>query len=973
MPTARPFAYNTGSTISGTIQFGNLAIGYPDIGFEATGLQWWNGPDEDLGYIIACSDPICEHTGPNEEIVPIAFWRSEEKTDASFIDVVNCVAGFQETFNSANEAKSWLDSQNCWTNWVPTATSTPTATQTETATPTPTLTQSETATPTQSVTATQTETSTPTPTPTVSITSTLTDTPTPTQTSTPTITATPTQTLTATQTVTPTPTTSITSTLTETPTSTPTVTATQTETSTPTPTLTSTLTETATPTQTVTATQTQTSTLTLTPTPTTLPPQEFLLNYSSNNCAEACEGFGPPCSNCFTYYSVNGSSLANGTTLYTDYNLTTLASNGYYSDGIKCWEIQGSPGGVLNNEQNCPTPTPTPTSTSTNTPTPTPTEVVVDFIIISQEEEQLMLQNGVDRIKLQDNEIPPLSTPSPTPTLTATRTLTPTVSVTSTLTRTSTPTTSVTSTPTTSVTSTLTQTSTPTASVTSTLTQTTTNEPAFPTPTATPTVTATQTVTATPTVSLTSTRTQTPTPTQTATSTVTATPTQTLTATRTVTPTQTVSQTATRTQTATPTQTATLTVTSTPTRTVTSTLTQTSTPTISLTATRTVTPTSTPTLTATRTVTPTVTRTVTSTPTATDPCTGYAVKLGFELDNDTCTTVCAKSSTDTTVYTDTPIANGVRVYNTKAECQSKFPTFSWNTIPYLVYNNVCYNLAEDGTLSNGTVCTTPTPTPTRTSTSTPTPTPTSTYICEQIMIKVPFNGTCQQACDSIEEPAYARLPVTNGSTIYTTNTKCRNSIANTDWSGVGKIVYNNICYDISSAGVLSNGTPCTVTPTPTPSNTPTNTPTLTRTVTPTPTRTTTLTPTATSFAQYTSATTCNTLIDNKAWEGSGGRGIFTVTIDLGSATGLVTLDYNAFGVPDKFEIIWNGSTVIDTGFRGNSSFDSQLNALGYPNVSGPGLGNASFTKTSASPSIATLIITAPLNGTGWTAKVYCPL
>jgi hypothetical protein len=62
MSFARPFAFNTGSTISGTIQVGNLAVGYPTSGFDATGLQWWNGPDEELGYVIA--QPVSGDTQP---------------------------------------------------------------------------------------------------------------------------------------------------------------------------------------------------------------------------------------------------------------------------------------------------------------------------------------------------------------------------------------------------------------------------------------------------------------------------------------------------------------------------------------------------------------------------------------------------------------------------------------------------------------------------------------------------------------------------------------------------------------------------------------------------------------------------------------------------------------------------------------------------------------------------------------------
>ena len=52
MSTSRPFAYNTGAPISGTTQVGNLAVGEPTSGFTVN-PQFWNGPDEDLGYVIA--------------------------------------------------------------------------------------------------------------------------------------------------------------------------------------------------------------------------------------------------------------------------------------------------------------------------------------------------------------------------------------------------------------------------------------------------------------------------------------------------------------------------------------------------------------------------------------------------------------------------------------------------------------------------------------------------------------------------------------------------------------------------------------------------------------------------------------------------------------------------------------------------------------------------------------------------------
>ena len=57
MPTTRPFAYNTGSAINGTDQIGDLAIGVDpeDYSKDPGGVKWWNGPNEELGYVIAYS------------------------------------------------------------------------------------------------------------------------------------------------------------------------------------------------------------------------------------------------------------------------------------------------------------------------------------------------------------------------------------------------------------------------------------------------------------------------------------------------------------------------------------------------------------------------------------------------------------------------------------------------------------------------------------------------------------------------------------------------------------------------------------------------------------------------------------------------------------------------------------------------------------------------------------------------------
>jgi len=121
MATSRPFAYNTGSTISGTEQVGSIAIGTPTSGFTSTGLRWWNGPDEDLGYVIAHTVP--SGTQPNPVGVPayIGFWRTSGKTDNVFTGLCQYISSFTgtpQTFASASAAKTWLNSAGYWTSYV---------------------------------------------------------------------------------------------------------------------------------------------------------------------------------------------------------------------------------------------------------------------------------------------------------------------------------------------------------------------------------------------------------------------------------------------------------------------------------------------------------------------------------------------------------------------------------------------------------------------------------------------------------------------------------------------------------------------------------------------------------------------------------------------------------------------------------------------------------------------------------------
>lgn len=121
MSTSRAFAYNTGSTISGTIQVGDLSVGTPSSGFASTGLPWWEGPDEDLGYVIAV--PQSGNTQPTPVIgvdASVGFYRTKTFTDNEFIQLSEFVSNKfnnPQVFSAATQAKTWLVNNGFWTSY----------------------------------------------------------------------------------------------------------------------------------------------------------------------------------------------------------------------------------------------------------------------------------------------------------------------------------------------------------------------------------------------------------------------------------------------------------------------------------------------------------------------------------------------------------------------------------------------------------------------------------------------------------------------------------------------------------------------------------------------------------------------------------------------------------------------------------------------------------------------------------------
>ena len=122
---------------------------------------------------------------------------------------------------------------------------------------------------------------------------------------------------------------------------------------------------------------------------------------------------------------------------------------------------------------------------------------------------------------------------------------------------------------------------------------------------------------------------------------------------------------------------------------------------------------------------------------------------------------------------------------------------------------------------------------------------------------------------------------------------------------------------------------------------------------------------------------------------SGENGEFNYPVNLGAATGLIRIEYQAYSIPDRFEFTWNGNTYISGSSSGNYDgyvgLSSQTNALRtalgnntvevYQNNQGGiytgGRGYIEFNKNT-SASTANMNVNAPLEGTGWWFSVSCP-
>lgn len=111
-----------------------------------------------------------------------------------------------------------------------------------------------------------------------------------------------------------------------------------------------------------------------------------------------------------------------------------------------------------------------------------------------------------------------------------------------------------------------------------------------------------------------------------------------------------------------------------------------------------------------------------------------------------------------------------------------------------------------------------------------------------------------------------------------------------------------------------------------------------------------------------------------------GKGVYypqTTVVYLGTGTGLVTIQFTANDIPNRLEVIFDGNTVIDTGYIGNSVFQPYLDAVVYDegDVAGDITNITSatlyFNKDSATTT-ATVNVYSPLENSSFEVVVSCP-
>lgn len=115
-------AYNTGTNIPGTLQYGVLAVSNSNRDYSNNygGVTWWATPDLDQRYVICYPQPDGTHPTPIEGVTSyLGFWGSETKTEQDFLYLANNIPATDglPNFSTAIEANDWLFDNGYWTSY----------------------------------------------------------------------------------------------------------------------------------------------------------------------------------------------------------------------------------------------------------------------------------------------------------------------------------------------------------------------------------------------------------------------------------------------------------------------------------------------------------------------------------------------------------------------------------------------------------------------------------------------------------------------------------------------------------------------------------------------------------------------------------------------------------------------------------------------------------------------------------------
>lgn len=113
--SGRLFAYNSGASINGASQSGNLAVSNNSKG--GGDVTWWNGPDESIGYVIGYPDSSSNRKSKGLPISApaVGFRRTSIKSDDEFLFLVQNVTG--QVFLTASVAADWLNTNGYYTSY----------------------------------------------------------------------------------------------------------------------------------------------------------------------------------------------------------------------------------------------------------------------------------------------------------------------------------------------------------------------------------------------------------------------------------------------------------------------------------------------------------------------------------------------------------------------------------------------------------------------------------------------------------------------------------------------------------------------------------------------------------------------------------------------------------------------------------------------------------------------------------------